>query len=84
MVAADGSSAPAALHAAEFSVAALVALVPGADVALVESIGGGDHSLYAVPLNGSGSGQTAKPMTPVDDVGERLVGFVAGPLPAVP
>lgn len=77
VVAADGSGTAKALHSAEFKAAILVAVVPGADFAVVESVEGGDHSLYAVPLDGSGLGKAPKPVTPVDDVGERFVGFAA-------
>lgn len=77
VVATDGSSPALALHSADFAAAALLGIVPGADVALVESPGGGDHSLYAVALDGSGGGKAPKALTPIDDVGERFVGFVA-------
>ena len=75
-VAADGSAAPTPLHPADFGVAALVAMVPETNVARVESVDGGDHSLYGVKLSGESRDPAPTAVTPVDDVGERFVGFV--------
>lgn len=65
-----------ALTPTTFAVSSLQALVPGRPLAVVESTQGWDHSLYLVPLDGSGAGSAPPSLTPVDDTSEALVGFV--------
>ncbi|MCO4762066.1 MAG: hypothetical protein KC502_11215 [Myxococcales bacterium] len=63
------------LVAPTFGVRRLVARLLGTGSFLVESEAGGDHSLYAVPLDGSSSAGEPQAITPIDDTTERFVGL---------
>ncbi len=64
---------PKRLSEETFPVTRLFGLIPGGDRALVESIAGGDHSLYAVESVAEG---LPVALTPVDDAAETFVGFM--------
>ena len=77
VVEADAESATGTpLHAETFSVSRLAAVAPAGDAAVVKSTHGADHSLYLVPLDAAHSSEIPSPITPVDDVGERFLGFL--------
>ncbi len=75
----DGGTAQP-LHSAEFGVSAFLTLVATSigEVALLESVDGLDHSIYKLPLAAAGEDQTPQALTPVDDVGETLIGVMLG------
>ncbi len=64
------------LHPDTFAVAGLAGITPGGESVVVESTHGADHSLYLVPLDAAHASGVPPPVTPVDDVGERFLGFV--------
>jgi len=76
IAAADGSAAPAPLHAAAFAAGELLAVAAGDGAALIRSTDGWDRSIYRVALDGSGAGGKPAAVTPIDDVGERLVALL--------
>ncbi len=77
VVDADAESAVGTrLHAESFGLSAFAALTPDGETAVVGSTHGADHSLYLVPLDASGADEIPQAITPIDDVGERFLGFV--------
>ena len=77
VVAADAQSASGTvLHAPAFAIGGLAGLTPDGTAAVVESTQGLDHSLYLISLDGTHASEIPPAITPVDDVGERFVGFL--------